>query len=239
MLFDPLYFIIAMLIVTSGAALQSISGLGLAVIASPILFLIDPNFLPTPILILGAILSLLNCLRYYSKLRLDNIRLALFGRIPGSILGVLLLLILPPTFFAICFTFFIMLSLVMTYQHLSIDHTPKNLLLGGFFSGLMATTTSIGGPPISLVYQNSKLATIRAELSLFFLIGTLISLTLLFLSGHIDYLHVQLSLSLIPAIFIGFGLSFWLDKHFKQAYLKPVIATLSILSCVIILIRIL
>jgi uncharacterized membrane protein YfcA len=238
MLNEPLHLFLAITIVVIGATLQSISGLGLAVIASPILFLIEPDFLPVPILILGCMLSLLNCLRYYAQLRFTNIRLALIGRIPGSVLGVNLLLLLPASFFAYCFIIFILLSVALTYRHIDITHNPRNLLLGGFFSGLMATTTSIGGPPISLVYQNSKLTTIRAELSLFFLVGTIISLLLLYISGQFHWYHIKLALPLTPAILLGFLLSLAFNKHFKQVYLKPVIAVLSLLSCCILLTRV-
>lgn len=151
--------------------------------------------------------------------------------------GVFLLALLPPIFFAIGFSVFIMLSVLLTYRHISIGHCSRNLLFAGFFSGLMGTTTSVGGPPIALVYQNSKMSTARAELGLFFLVGTLMSLVFLLVSGNINYDQLQLTLPLIPAVFIGFGLSLWLDKYFRQFYLKPLIATLSIISCSLILLK--
>lgn len=237
MLADPTSLIIALVAVIAGSALQSLSGLGLAVIASPILILINPSFLPVPILILGCILSLLNCARYRQQLNFGNIKLALIGRVPGSIIGVILLVLFPPITFAIFFSLFIMLSVLMTYRHINIYHSPRNLLLAGFFSGVMGTTTSVGGPPIALVYQNSKLRTARAELGLFFLIGTLLSLMLLGISGNVSTVQLQLTLPLIPAVIIGFYLSLWLDKYLKQLYLKPLIATLSLGSCCIILFK--
>lgn len=237
MLIDPSLLVIALIAVMAGSALQSMSGLGLAVIASPILVLINPNFLPAPILALGCILSLLSCIRYRQQLHFKSIRLALLGRFPGSLLGVSLLVLLPPMFFAVCFSLFILLSVLLSYKHISIGHCPRNLLIAGFCSGLMGTTTSVGGPPIALVYQNSKVGTARAELGLFFLVGTLMSLLLLLISGNINYYQLQLTAPLVPAVFIGFGLSLWLDKYFKQVFLKPLIAALSVVSCSIILLK--
>ena len=190
MLIEPSLFIVALLAVVAGSALQSMSGFGLAVIASPILVIINPNFLPAPILALGCILSLLNCIRYRQQLHFSNIKLALLARIPGSILGILLLALLPPIFFAIGFSLLIMLSVLLTYRRIDIHHCERNLVIAGFFSGLMGTTTSVGGPPIALVYQNSNLSTLRAELGLFFLIGTLVSLAMLFVSG-LSLIHIS------------------------------------------------
>ena len=237
MLIEPSLFIVALLAVVAGSALQSMSGFGLAVIASPILVIINPNFLPAPILALGCILSLLNCIRYRQQLHFSNIKLALLARIPGSILGILLLALLPPIFFAIGFSLLIMLSVLLTYRRIDIHHCERNLVIAGFFSGLMGTTTSVGGPPIALVYQNSNLSTLRAELGLFFLIGTLVSLAMLFVSGNINYAQVELTLPLVPALFVGFFLSFYLDKYLGQRYLKPLIAVISLTSCGIILLK--
>lgn len=237
MLFESSLLIVAFIAVVAGSALQSMSGFGLAVIASPILVIINPNFLPAPILALGCILSLLNCIRYRQQLHFSNIKLALLARIPGSILGILLLTLLPPIFFAVGFSLLIIFSVLLTYQRVDIHHCERNLVIAGFFSGLMGTTTSVGGPPIALVYQNSNLSTLRAELGLFFLIGTLVSLIMLCASGNINYAQVQLTLPLIPALFVGFGLSFYLDKYLGQRYLKPLIALISITSCGIILLK--
>ncbi|TWX63690.1 sulfite exporter TauE/SafE family protein [Colwellia demingiae] len=237
MLIEPSLLVVALIAVITGSALQSMSGFGLAVVASPILVIINPNFLPAPILALGCILSLLNCIRYRQQLHFSNIKIALLARIPGSVLGILLLALLPPIFFAVGFSLLIMLSVLLTYRRVDIHHCARNLVLAGFFSGLMGTTTSVGGPPIALVYQNSKLSTLRAELGLFFLIGTLVSLAMLLASGNINYAQVQLTLPLIPALFVGFASSFYLDKYLGQRYLKPLIATLSLTSCGIILLK--
>ncbi len=237
MLIESSLLIVALIAVIAGSALQSMSGFGLAVIASPVLVIINPNFLPAPILALGCILSLLNCIRYRQQLHFSNIKLALLARIPGSILGILLLAILPPIFFAVGFSLLIMLSVLLTYRRVNIHHSSKNLMLAGFCSGLMGTTTSVGGPPIALVYQNSNISTLRAELGLFFLIGTLVSLAMLLVSGNINFAQIQLTLPLVPALFVGFGLSFYLDKYLGQRYLKPLIAVISLTSCGIILLK--
>jgi len=42
---------------------------------------------------------------------------------------------------------------------------------------------------------------------------------------------------LVPAIFVGFGISFYLDKYLGQRYLKPLIAAISLTSCGIILLK--
>ncbi|KGJ89326.1 hypothetical protein ND16A_2219 [Thalassotalea sp. ND16A] len=234
---DPNLLILALVAVTLGAALQSLAGFGIGVIAAPILVMIDPAFISAPILMMGLVLSLLNSIHYRQQLKFGNIGVALFGRFAGSLLAVVLLLLLPPIFFTLCFAVFIMLCVLLSYSHFHIKYSPRNLFIGGFFSGLAGTTTSVGGPPIAMVYQNSDLNSTRAELGLFFLIATLISLTLLLISGNFSYHQLQLTLPLLPAIFLGFAISLWLGKRFKPNYLKPAIAILSLTSSAIIVLQ--
>jgi len=234
---DPLLFALAFTAVMFGATLQSLAGFGIAVIAAPVLVLIDPNFLAAPILLFGCSLSLLNTLRYRNKLLIQKTKITLFGRLVGSVVGILLLSLLAPQFFAVSFALLVMLSVALTYRKFEVTHCPRNLMIAGFFSGVMGTTTGVGGPPIAIVYQNSPLPNARAELGLFFLIGTIVSLVLLALGGHISAKQLQLTWPLMPAIFVGFALSTLLEKHFKQHYLKPIIALLSVISSVLILVK--
>jgi uncharacterized membrane protein YfcA len=60
---------------------------------------------------------------------------------------------------------------------------------------------------------------------------------MLFVSGNINYAQVELTLPLVPALFVGFFLSFYLVKYLGQRYLKPSIAAISLTSCGIILLK--
>jgi uncharacterized membrane protein YfcA len=237
MINDPIFLLIAFAAVTLGAALQSLAGFGLAVIAAPILVLINPDFLAAPILTFGCLASLLNTLVYRKKLQINQTKITLSGRVVGSVVGVYLLTLLAPEIFAVSFAIFIMLSVVLSYRHVGVLNSPRNLVLAGFLSGVMGTTTGVGGPPIALVYQNSTLDSARAELGVFFLVGTMVSLTLLSITGNISAEQVQLTWPLIPAVLVGFLLSRRLEHHFKPHFLKPIIAILSLISSVIILVK--
>lgn len=237
MLSDPLFLSIALLSVTLGAALQSLTGIGMAVVAAPILILIEPAFLPAPILSLGCALCILNTVRNRQSLQAGNIRLALYGRFPGVLAGVPLLALLPQPILMIGFALLIIFSVALSYRKVQLHQTPRNLVIAGFFSGMMGTTTSVGGPAIALVYQNSSPQQARAELGFYFLVGTLMSLSMLGLSGQVSGQQVSLTLQMLPAVLVGFLGSIWLDRYFKANYLKPVIALLSLSSSAMILWR--
>jgi len=65
---------------------------------------------------------------------------------------------------------------------------PRNrwtLLTAGVVSGTTGTATSIGGPPVALLYQREAGARVRASLSLFLSAGNTLALAALALTGHL------------------------------------------------------
>jgi len=224
-------------VVVLGALLQSLSGFGMGILAAPILVLIDPSYLPGPVIALGFVLSLLNTFRYRHQCDLKPIASALTARTIGSVLAVLLLPYLAIDLISIIFALLMISFIGLSYCKVSVDYSTKNLTIGGFISGLFGTITSIGGPPIAIVFQHSPMATVRAQLSLFFLIATAISLIILVCFGQFSWHQLTITLSMLPAVIIGFIISILVDKHFKSGFLKPVINTISLIASVLIIIR--
>lgn len=230
-------FVFAFITVTFASFIQSMAGIGLALVAAPLLVVVDAGFLPGPILTLGCCLSLLITLRHRKSIQLGSTALALYGRVPGSLIGIVLLIFIPQNLISLGFALLIILSVAISYHRIKVMPTNQNLLIAGFFSGLMGTTTSIGGPPIALVYQNSQAETVRAQLGFYFLIGTGLSIIMLLLSGNYTLKQIELTLPLIPATLLGFTLSGIFFRSINHTKIKPYIAFISISSCFVIIYR--
>src|SRR5947209_15188759 len=76
-------------------------------------------------------------------------------------------------------------------------------MTAGFMSGAMATLTSVGAPPMGLLYQRHSFGHVRATLNAFFLFGALASVGALVLYRLIKSSDVGLALALVPAIWLG------------------------------------
>ena len=70
---------------------QGSIGFGLAVVSAPALYLINPVLVPGPIIVTALIIGALTAKRYISALRIGDLQYAIAGRVPGSMLGGLLL----------------------------------------------------------------------------------------------------------------------------------------------------
>lgn len=77
--------------------------------------------------------------------------------------------------------------------------------VAGGVSGLLATSTGIGGPPVILLLASRRLPkrAFRANISLYFLFLGSASLAVLYLRGVVEASHLLLAAALIPAAFLG------------------------------------
>lgn len=227
--------VMACFVVFCGAILQSLSGFGMALLAAPVLVLIDSAFLPAPILALGFVLSALNTTRLRTHLDIKPISYALITRGIGSVLAIYLLTVMPIDWIVTGFAVLIIMTVAINLTKIDVTYSPRNLMIAGFLSGVIGTTTSIGGPPLALVLQNSPLQTARAQLSLFFLISTIMSLGLLITTGHFSMHQLKLTLVLIPALICGFLVANKLSAHFKPHYFKPLVNIICVLASIFLL----
>ena len=82
----------------------------------------------------------------------------------------------------------------------------RGTLVGaGTMSGLMGTLTSVGGPPMALVYQREQAATLRSTLAGFFLFGATWSLITLAVTGEVGSASSSTASSCCPASSSGWS----------------------------------
>ncbi len=227
--------VLALLIVTCGIMLQTWVGIGFGLLAAPLLYLINPAFVPGPILILGFCLSLLVVLKEHANLSWQRVMPAIIARLPGSWCGAALLVSVPQYGLSLMFGASLMLAVLVTWRTCKVITTPWRLAIGGFFSGLIGTATSIGGPPIALVYQEQDRITARNEIAAFFLIGTPISILMLVQQNRVDQASLLLSLQALPGVLFGFWLANKLDGRINTTSAKPVLLMISTASALMVL----
>ena len=111
----------------------------------------------------------------------------------------------------------------------------KNVFLASTISGFMGTITGIGGPPMGIVYQNSKSVNVSATLNAFFSIGAFISVIMLMYTGIIHKIDFYKALMLLPAVILGISvskLSFiknYIDNRFKNVVLAICVITAALI----------
>jgi uncharacterized membrane protein YfcA len=198
------------------SCLQASIGFGMGMLAAPVVALVDPALIPGTLIMLAALLTLLVVIRERTAIDVSGTGWALIGRVPGTIAGALLLTAIPERALAILIAAVVLSGVALTSFGWIPTPRRRNLVLAGATSGVLGTATSIGGPPMALVWQRNSGAQLRGTMSGFFLIGSLMSIVMLTLTGAVDAHTLRTFAVLIPAAIAGYGLS-----RFANRLLNP------------------
>ncbi|NED63459.1 TSUP family transporter, partial [Streptomyces sp. SID10244] len=111
----------------------------------------------------------------------------------------------------------------------------RNLATAGAASGLLGTATSIGGPPMALVLSGAENATVRSNLSAFFLVGSIMSMGALAATGNLHRDIAGVFVALIPAVVLGYVASRYVNRHLDKNRLRIVSIVVSTLGAVLLI----
>ncbi len=234
---SPLVVGLASLVVATGATLQGSVGFGLGLFSVPILLLIEPRFVPGPLLFASIGLTLLLTHRDRRGVRVADLKWALSGRVVGIAVAAAALVVVPQPRLAILFGALVLLAVGLSATGLHLPVRPGTLFGAGILSGFMGTAVSIGGPPMALLYQRQSGPQVRGTLSAYFVIGVSLSLIGLNLVGRFGVEEFLLALALLPGIGVGFVASRHTARLLNVASLRTAILIVSAVSALVVLLR--
>lgn len=209
------------------AAVQGSIGFGANIVAMPLLFLIDPAFVPGPALLGGFGLNVLNLVRDRRSAAVRPIGTALVGRIGGTMIAVATLRVLSEEGIGLVVALVVLSVVALSLSGMTAPRTTRNMLTGGVFSGFGAGTAGIGGPPVALLFQDSEGPEVRGSLGLYFVVGNVISLTGLAIAGRFGTDEIRLGLALAPAAVAGFAISRWFIPFVDRGRMRTAILVVS------------
>ncbi len=233
----PVLFLCSIVAVFAGAIMQGSTGLGFGMVSAPALLLIDPLFVPGPILMLAMIISLFVVVRDRKNIEYKTLGVLLGGRIPGTILAAMAFSLIPLALYGIIFGILVLVAVLLTSTKLRVMPTTVAVLIASFSSGFMGTLTSVGAPPMALVFQHGQSTVVRPTLATFFLIGCLFSLIVLFYFGGFSAEQLYIAVVFIPVLFAGFKVSSWLVPKLNQRLMRIIMLSISGISAIVLIIR--
>lgn len=227
---------VAVALVLAGAV-QGSTGFGFNMLAAPLLAVINPEFVPGPMLALAVLICVGGALRERHEINTRDLGVSLLGRAIAAGLAALCIGLLSAQAFSALFGGAVLLAVLLSLTGWRVEPSPRALFAAGTVSGFMGTLTSIGASPMALVYQNAGSARMRATLSAFFLFGGLISIAALALAGRFGSRDLVLAALMTPPALAGFFLSGWGKQLVDRGQMKRVVLLVSALSGLILLWR--
>jgi hypothetical protein len=200
-------FAVLCAVVLVGTLLQVTIGFGLGMITAPVLALVEPALVPTVNLVLACCVTAAVLVQDRASLDVRGAGLALAGRVPGVVAGALLVAFLPARPLALLMVVTVVAGVAVTVYGFRPRATRGAVVVAGAMSGVMATTTSIGGPPMAMVWARFAGPRLRSTMGAFFLVGSAMSLGALTFAGSVQAADLWYALLLVPAAAVGFVLA--------------------------------
>ncbi len=213
----PLELAIALIFgaILLGAIVQVGLGMGFGLTVAPLLALIDPALVPAPTLFLGMFTAGWAALINRQSITWSEVAIGSAGRIAGIAISIFIMAYtIGDAGFDLLFGGFVLVAVLLSVGGWHLPFNPLSLSLMGCLSGLMGTITSVGAPPLAVIYQGRDPAKSRATLSAFFSFGCLLSLVGLYAMGLAGARDAVLAIVMLPPMLLGI----YLAKHLRAGF---------------------
>lgn len=199
----PLEFLVVAVTVAVAAFVQGSSGVGFALIAAPVVGIVQASLLPVVVLVLMIPLNCYVAWRERDQVDHHGTGWVSAGRLAGTFGGLAVLAAIPASHLNLLIGASTVLAALASLAVPSFSPNRTALVAAGAITGVTETATGVGGPPLALVYQHRPAPVLRSTIAMCFLIGEIASLALLAATGKTDLQEVRTALLLLPALGLG------------------------------------
>jgi uncharacterized protein len=220
-----------------GALVQGLVGLGLGLVAAPVVTLLEPALMPDLMLWLAAFLPVVTLVREHDAVDWHAVGWSMAARLPGTVVGTVLVSVLAASSLGVAVGAMVLVSVLLTARAVVVPVNRRSLAVAGFASGITGTATSIGGPPMAILLQHRPPRQVRCTLAVYFLFGASLSLLFLSLAGQVELTSLLLALAYIPCLVVGFALSRPLRRVLPTRYVRPLVLVVCAASALVLLVR--
>ncbi len=216
-------FVLVALALSAGGIVQGCIGFGMVVVAFPVLVMVEPALMPQTILVVSLPTTLVNAYKNRGEANYREVAWLSTGRIPGLVLGVLLVSRVDRSSLAIAGGLVVLVAVGLSLVAPSLRRNIPTMLTIGGVSALFGTSIGIGGPPLGLLYQHERGPRLRSTISLIMLTGAPVSLLLLAVAGQLHHADVATGAALAPFAVSGTMIAPrfapWFDERMRKIIL--------------------
>jgi uncharacterized protein len=219
---------LAALAAFAGAAVQSASGLGFALVLSPALFAVmDPEEAVTAVLLLGAALCALVLIESH-RVATHGLGRLLVPAAPGLLVGVVVLAVLSKEALQIGVGIAVIAAAAWQLRHRAAVRIPA--VAAGFLSGVLTTSISVNGPPLALWLESQAVQPprFRATLAAAFLILDVAGVALIVSREGLDVVDLGRLGPLLACVLAGYALGAVAFRRLDAERFSAIVFTLVI-----------
>jgi len=235
---SPFMVLVCFVLALVGSSVQGTMGFGLGMLTAPLFTMIDHAFVPVSMMLAVVPLTFGVAIRDRAHIDTKGFGWAILGRFPGVFLGIVALRAVSEDglAYAVAGTvaLAVVVSVVTSRRGQVVPTNAATMSSAGFASGFMGTVTSIGGPPMALVYKDGDPRTVRATVAAFFSVGVVITVAGFVISGEIGRHELALTAVILPGVLAGLPVSARIGDKLSPDVMRPLILAMCALSALLL-----
>jgi uncharacterized membrane protein YfcA len=216
-------YLVTLAVVTVGAAVQGTLGFGSNLLAVPVVALFEPAAVPAATTMLALPLATGMAVAERGHVDWHGVGWLMVGRIPGTVVGAAIVAVVAASTLSVLAGAAVLVAVALSLVTTTVVVSRATTVWAGLASGIMGTATSIGGPPLALLYQHHEGPVLRSTLAVTIGIGTVISLGGQALAGAVHGWQLVLALSLLPGVAAGLALGRMVSRRLDERWLRPAV----------------
>ena len=234
---DPGVFALVFLAVLLGSTVQAVVGLGIGLVAAPVITLLEPSLMPGVLISLAFVLPIVTLVQERGDIDWFGLNWSLPSRVLGTAVGVWVVATFSADQLGVFIGTIVLLAVLLTWHAVEVPVNRGSLSAAGFIGGVTGTATSIGGPPFALLYQHRPPRQIRTTMAVYFLVGAAISLVGLAVSGDLERHQVAVAGLLLPAIVLAVVVGAPLRRLLPAHRVRGAVLVVSGVSALVLVVR--
>ncbi len=226
---------LAWAVVAVAALVQASIGFGFNILAVPIMSLIHPDLAPNPQLVITVALSAATVIRDRVHVDLREVAYILASRPFGGLAGLAVIGVATGFWLDITIGLIVLGAVGILSTRIAVVRNPVTQSLAGFASGFTSIVSSIGGPPLILLFRDEKGPTTRSQLGFVFTIGAMISIGLRLIGDAFGSTDFLIGISMLPPMLLGFAAAGPARSSVDRKSLRVPVLVMSSLAAILLL----
>lgn len=182
----PIEIVLVVAAVAAGSLVQASAGIGIALVAGPVLIAVDPAFVPLPLILGGGVVGIRNVTMEFSGFDARRWWKCLLGAPAGLILGEVALNGLSERGLTLAVGVLVVLSVVAVASGWKPPARRWTSTLAGALSAFTLRVAALPGPPYAILHHDDPPHVLRPNISAFVMVMTVVVTVRLLVDGAID-----------------------------------------------------
>lgn len=217
--------------------IQGATGMGFAMVAAPVVSLLDPSLLPAAILLLMIPLNAYVAGRERHAIHWRGVKWISAGRFVGTFIGLWILLIVNLQQLELLIGWSTVIAAAVALVVPAFDPNRIGLIVVGLITGITETSTGVGGPPLALAYQHKPGPILRSTVATCFLVGEVISVIVLAVSGRFTLTTLIATAALLPFLAVGSFASRYVHHRLDGPVLRYIVLGFAVVSGIVVIVQ--